>query len=141
MKKARRNDKKAMIGERLMNDGLTADILREAPELMTKDLSRLKTNIEIYRHLVEKEEEVENFVSFADLLEHPFFAKSSFPTVDLTKKQCHLWFHGERNTGKTYMIEKLMETGVRCYQGPYNNDWSGFDPEYHQVVFFDEYRG
>ncbi len=34
-----------------------------------------------------------------------------------------------------------MEAGVRLYQGPYNNDWTGFDQDYHQVIFFDEFKG
>lgn len=104
-------------------------------------MSKLKANIDTFRHLVEKEQEDEAFVSFKDLADVPFFARTSFPNVDLKEKQCHLWYYGERNTGKTYMIEQLIETGIRCYQGPYNNDWTGFDPEYHQVVFFDEFRG
>lgn len=44
-----------MIGEKLLIDGLTAEIIREQPELMMKDLTKLKANIDIYKHLVEKE--------------------------------------------------------------------------------------
>jgi hypothetical protein len=95
----------------------------------------------LYRLLQEKENEANSKVAFSDLAEIPYFARGSFPSVDLTQKQCHLWYYGERNTGKTYMVEQLMAAGIRCYQGPYNNDWTGFDPEYHQVVFFDEFRG
>lgn len=25
--------------------------------------------------------------------------------------------------------------------GPYNNDWTGFNPDYHDVIVFDEYKG
>ena len=98
---------------------------------MMKDLTKLKANIEIYRHLLEKEEEQNTKVEFKDLIHVPLFTKSVFPTVDLTPKQCHLWFVGEKNSGKTYMIEQLIEAGIRCYQGPYNNDYTGFDPTYH----------
>lgn len=27
------------------------------------------------------------------------------------------------------------------YQGPYNDDWIGFDQLVHQVIWFDEFRG
>lgn len=94
-----------MIGERLMCDGLSADLLREAPELMSKDLTKLKANVEIYQHLLAKENEQQSKVEFADLIKVPYFERSSFPKVNLKEKQCHLWYYGERNTGKTYMIE------------------------------------
>lgn len=32
-------------------------------------------------------------------------------------------------------------TSCRAYMGPYNNDWTGFNPEYHDVIVFDEYKG
>lgn len=47
--------------------------------------------------------------------------------VDLEKKHTHLWLYGERNTGKTTFIEKLMDLGINVYHGPYNNDWVGFN--------------
>ena len=88
-----------------MKEGLTTQVLRDDPSLMMKDLSKLKSNIEIYRHLLAKEEEQETKVEFKDLIKVPYFARSKFPGVDLTPKQCHFWFHGERNCGKTYLIE------------------------------------
>lgn len=62
-------------------------------------------------------------------------------SLDLTKKKCHLWIHGPANSGKTYFVEQLIEKGIQVYQGPYNNDWFGFDQTVHEVVWFDEYRG
>ena len=56
-RKKQRANKKAFIGEKLMKEGLTAQVLRDDPSLMMKDLSKLKSNIEIYRHLLAKEEE------------------------------------------------------------------------------------
>ena len=47
--------------------------------------------------------------------------------VSAENKKCHLWLHGPKNSGKTYFIERLMECGIRMYQGPYNNDFTGFD--------------
>lgn len=33
-----------------------------------------------------------------------------------------------------------MET-TRAYHAPYNGDWVGFNPEYHDVILFDEFKG
>jgi hypothetical protein len=30
---------------------------------------------------------------------------------------------------------------TRCFFVPYNNDWIGFDPDFHDVVVMDEYEG
>lgn len=79
-----RQDKKAVVGERLLTDGLTADIIREAPDMMLKDLTRIKMNVDLYRLLQEKENEANSKIAFSDLAEIPYFARGSFPSVDLT---------------------------------------------------------
>jgi len=53
---------------------------------MMKDLAKLKANIDIYKHLLEKEEEQQSKVEFKDLLKVPYFARSVFPKIDLTPK-------------------------------------------------------
>lgn len=66
---------------------------------------------------------------------------SLMESVDLTEKKCHLWLVGPPNSGKTYFVEQLSVHGIKMYQGPYNNDYTGFDQDYHQAIFFDEFRG
>lgn len=61
--------------------------------------------------------------------------------VSSENKKCHLWLNGPPNSGKTYFVEKMMEHGIQIYQGPYNNDWVGFDQDLHQAIFFDEFKG
>lgn len=34
-----------------------------------------------------------------------------------------------------------MDAGIKVFQGPYNNDWTGFDQDLHQVIYFDEFKG
>lgn len=53
---------------------------------MMKDLTKLKANIEIYKHLIEKEEEQQSKVEFRDLVKVPYFARSVFPKIDLVPK-------------------------------------------------------
>jgi GTP1/Obg family GTP-binding protein len=52
-------------------------------------------------------------------------------SIDLKEKKCHLWITGPPNSGKTYFVERLSELGIQIYQGPYNNDWFGFDQDLH----------
>jgi hypothetical protein len=66
-------------------------------------------------------------VEFNELRAKGFYFPELLEGINLNDKRCHLWLHGPKNSGKTYFIEKLMEAGVRLYQGPYNNDWTGFD--------------
>jgi predicted AAA+ superfamily ATPase len=70
-----------------------------------------------------------------------FYAWRLFDKVNLSEKKTHMWIRGPPNSGKSYFIEQLIEKGIRCYQAPYNNDWTGFDPAYHQVVYADEFKG
>lgn len=55
-------------------------------------------------------------------------------------KRCHYWIYGASNTGKSTLLAKVMKT-CRAYQGPYNGDWVGFNPSYHDVIVFDEFKG
>lgn len=34
-----------------------------------------------------------------------------------------------------------MEAGVPTHIGPRNNDWFGFNPDFHKIIWFDEYKG
>lgn len=108
---------------------------------MTKDLGKLQANIQIARLLKAKEEEKETRVEFSMLREKGFYMANLLESVDLTQKKCHLWLVGPPNSGKTYFVEQLQTVGVHLYQGPYNNDFTGFDQDYHQIIFFDEFRG
>jgi len=72
-------------------------------------------------------------VDWKDLRTLGFHLPALTDTISISaeNKKCHLWLHGPRNSGKTYFIERLMELGIRLYQGPYNNDWSGFEQDFH----------
>lgn len=108
---------------------------------MAKDLNKLQSNIQIARLLKSKEEQKSSRVEFNQLREKGFHMPDLLTSVDLTQKKCHLWLVGPPNSGKTYFVERLSELGINMYQGPYNNDWTGFDQEFHQIIFFDEFRG
>lgn len=57
-------------------------------------------------------------------------------------KQCHYWLHGPKNSGKTTRtITAWKAAGCRLFMGPYNNDWAGFMPDWHDMVVFDEFKG
>lgn len=40
-----RENKKAYLGERLLTEGLTYNLIKENPELMAKDLAKMQSNI------------------------------------------------------------------------------------------------
>jgi hypothetical protein len=52
-----------------------------------------------------------------------------------------LWIYGPASSGKTYHIEQLIDYGIKTYQMPYNDDWTGFDPTFHEIVYADEFIG
>jgi len=39
-----RENKTSMMGELIMTEGVTADVIRKYPELLTKDLAKLQRN-------------------------------------------------------------------------------------------------
>lgn len=107
-KKKARGCKKAMIGEILLTDGLTASVIRDNPDLMLKDLTKLKQNVDMYTLLKQKEEESSRALKLSEL-DFSIPVNQHFRGIDITKKNCHLWIHGPRNTGKSYIIEQLIE--------------------------------
>ena len=49
-----------------------------------------------------------------------------------------MWLYGDVNSGKSSYINKMEEErGARIYRAPYNNDWIGFEPAYHNFIVFD----
>lgn len=40
-----------------MKDGLTAHVIEQSPEILLKDLGKIKSNVELYRLLKAKEDE------------------------------------------------------------------------------------
>jgi len=66
---------------------------------------------------------------------------SKFKLVNLEEKRCHLWIYGRTNTGKSYPLECMIEEGIQVYIGPKNNDWFGFNPDIHEIIWFDEFKG
>lgn len=128
------------MGKLLIKDGLTAHVIEQSPEILLKDLSKIKANVDIYRLLKSKEEEaVATLASVVESRSHYAHALLARYKPDI--KKCHLWLTGPPNCGKTFFVEELIRLGVRCYQAPYNNDWTGFDPTYHEVVYCDEFKG
>lgn len=130
-----------MLGELLIQEGITADIIRKYPEMMSKNLGNIQRNCQIYQSLLLQEKLQDKLVTFDQLIQKPKWRYSFLNKVDLKQKQTHIWLHGVANSGKTYIVEQLIEEGLQVYQGPYNDDWIGFDQLVHQVIWFDEFRG
>lgn len=129
--KQARLSKTAMIGSRLLEEGLTYKLIQDHPEMAMKDLSRLQANVNILRVLKAKEEKKEK-KTFAEIAEkHPYPEILRSINVTPENKKCHLWLTGPPNSGKTYFVEKMLELGMEIYQGPYNNDWTGFEETLH----------
>lgn len=124
-----------------MQEGLTYNIIKENPSLMLKDLAKLQQNIAIMKTLKAKEECKR--VEFKDLRALGFHHPQISDSISITpeNKKCHLWLTGPPNSGKTYFLEKMMELGIKGFQGPYNNDYMGFDQDLHQLIFWDEFKG
>lgn len=51
-----REDHQAQIGKLLMSEGLTAHVIEQSPDLLLKDLQKVKANVELYKLLKSKEE-------------------------------------------------------------------------------------
>lgn len=127
---AARKKHSTVVGEKILAEGkLTAAIIEEHPQLLVQgNLARVKQNLQIYKQLQE-EEKMEQIP-----------AGTYFGEFDPTVKCRHKWIYGPPNTGKSTMLGEIMRT-CRAYLGPYNNDWTGFNPDYHDVIVFDEYHG
>lgn len=116
------------MGEYIIKHGLTAQLVRDYPEVMTQDMQKLQRNVQIFRAL-EQRENMQKAVKLKEVIptleEHfQYLFKNSH---DMTKKKSHIWAYGPTNSGKTYFVQQLIKAGVQVFQGPFNNDWFGFD--------------
>lgn len=54
-------------------------------------------------------------------------------------KSPKLYIWGPPNTGKTSLLTQYDERFI--FNAPDNNDWTGFDPQFHKLIVFDEFHG
>lgn len=111
--KTARMSKTAIIGKSLIEEGLTYNLIKNHPEMATKDLAKLQANVNIIRMLKLKEETKAERKTFQQVAEdHPFPDIVRSINVTPENKKCHLWLTGPPNSGKTYFVEKLLDLGI-----------------------------
>jgi len=64
-----------------------------------------------------------------------------FSRYDMSQKRCHLWIFGPPNSGKSTWWKTKKSEGLRLFMGPYNNDWTGFNPLSFDGIVFDGFKG
>lgn len=60
---------------------------------------------------------------------------------ELPFKTKQFWIHGPPNTGKTSLIRKLEDIGLRGYQISTNNDFANYDDALFDFCYIDEFKG
>lgn len=141
-KKQAKEKKSSTVGELvLLEGGVTADLIRRYPELLTKDIPKIQRNYQVYQELEQLEQHEQTGVLLKDVYKEHHYPTVLEKILDSTQKKSHLWICGPANSGKTYFMERLMDLGVNVFMGPYNNDWIGFNQDLHQIIWFDEFKG
>lgn len=111
-----RRGKLEILGEEILQEGLSYNLLRKNPSLIFKNL----TSIKMWLQMVEVH---------------------SRPAIPLVKKR-HTWLHGPSNTGKTTWLNALKSLYV-CVEIPSNNDFGELILRRNdvEVLYFDEFKG
>lgn len=56
-------------------------------------------------------------------------------------KSPQFWIYGPPNVGKTTFIQTLLDSGLKGYEIPNNNDFARWDDNLYDFAYFDEFKG
>lgn len=118
----------SMAYQLALKEGLTKELVQEFPQILP-NLQKIQAGLTIYNGLPNREEEKEQITC------------SWYADQDLSQKQRHYWVSGKVNTGKSTWWRNLKASGVRLFEGVYNNDWLGFDRRSYDGIVFDCFKG
>lgn len=124
--------KRKYLGELLLQNGVTSEILAEDPSLVF-GFCRLVQDVDAARTYLSKET--------APVLDHWHLASQCFEFDSSENKPLQLYIWGAPNCGKTYFIQQLERRGFVGFRIPYNDDWTGFNPRLTSFLYCDEFKG
>lgn len=124
-----------ILAYQLLNDKITwEEAIHENPHLVFKYESYYRSLQLFKEHKKMKEKQGLKLESFNLLNLELNFNERKF-------KEPQFWICGPANAGKTHFINSLKEKGHNMFLGSKDNDWSGYNDEYYDSIYFEEFCG